>query len=156
MQITSRKNIQIISSAVGFAVLLIISKWLEIKYLVIDYSFEIYASAIALLFTAIGIWIALKLVTPKTETKIIEKEVFVNKVDYFLPNKQKIYELGLSKRELEVLHLMAIGLSNQEIADKLFVSLNTVKTHISRLFDKLGVKRRTQAIEVAKKMAIIN
>ena len=156
MQITSRKNIQIISSAVGFAVLLIISKWLEIKYLVIDYSFEIYASAIALLFTAIGIWIALKLVTPKTETKIIEKEVFVNKVDYFLPNKQKIDELGLSKRELEVLQLMAIGLSNQEVADKLFVSLNTIKTHISRLFDKLGVKRRTQAIEVAKKMAIIN
>lgn len=156
MQITSRKNIQIISSAVGFAVLLIISKWLEIKYLVIDYSFEIYASAIALLFTSIGIWIALKLVTPKTETKIIEKEVFVNKVDDFLPNKQKIDELGLSKRELEVLQLMAIGLSNQEIADKLFVSLNTIKTHISRLFDKLGVKRRTQAIEVAKKMAIIN
>ncbi|RZL62048.1 MAG: DNA-binding response regulator, partial [Pedobacter sp.] len=79
MQITSRKNIQIISSAVGFAVLLIISKWLEIKYLVIDYSFDIYASAIALLFTSIGIWIALKLVTPKTETKIIEKEVIVNK-----------------------------------------------------------------------------
>jgi ATP/maltotriose-dependent transcriptional regulator MalT len=64
-------------------------------------------------------------------------------------------KLGLSNREIEVLQLMAAGLSNQEIANQLYVSLNTVKTHSAKLFEKMDVKRRTQAIEKAKRLQII-
>ncbi len=113
-----------------------------------------YAGAIAIIFTSLGIWIALKLSKPKIETKIVEKHIFKIK-DEFVFNAAAFDELGLSKREVEVLQLMANGLSNQEIADKLFVSLNTIKTHISRLFEKMEVKRRTQAIEIAKKLSLI-
>lgn len=114
--------------------------------------FEIYAGAIAFVFTILGIWLALKLSKPKT----IEKKVYQDKIKEFVFNETTFNELGLSKRELEVLQLMAIGLSNQEIADRLFVSLNTIKTHISRMFEKMNVKRRTQAVERAKKLALIS
>ena len=70
-------------------------------------------------------------------------------------NITAIETLGLSKREIEVLQLMAEGNSNQEIAAHLFVSLATIKTHISNLFEKMEVKRRTQAIEKAKRLALI-
>ncbi|RZJ48668.1 MAG: response regulator transcription factor, partial [Flavobacterium sp.] len=100
--------------------------------------------------------LALKLAKPKIETRIIEKEVFINRVDEFKFNRAAADNLGLSDREIEVLELMANGLSNQEIADKLFISLNTIKTHISRIFEKMDVKRRTQAIELAKNLSIIS
>lgn len=151
----SSKNRQLIYYSVAFAVLFGLLKWIEYQFLVTNYSFEIYASAIALLFTSLGIWIALKLTKPKTTTIILEKNIFSHHNNDFKPNEKLILQLGLSKRELEVLQLMAQGLSNQEISENLFVSLNTVKTHISRLFSKLNVKRRTQAIEMAKKSAII-
>lgn len=118
-----------------------------------QHSFEIYAGGIALIFTMLGIWLALKLSKLKIETKVIEREVIMNGFEF---NQSAFDALGLSKRELEVLQLMATGLSNQEVADQLFVSLNTIKTHISRLFEKLDVKRRTQAIEKAKKLALIS
>ncbi len=151
----SSKNRQLIYYSVAFSVLFGLLKWIEYQFLVANYSFEIYASAIALLFTSLGIWIALKLTKPKTTTIILEKNQFLSNSNNFKPNEKLILQLGLSKRELEVLQLMAQGLSNQEISENLFVSLNTVKTHISRLFSKLNVKRRTQAIEMAKKSAII-
>ena len=151
----SSKNRQLIYYSVAFAVLFGLLKWIEYQFLVANYSFEIYASATALLFTSLGIWIALKLTKPKTTTIILEKNQFLSNSNNFKPNEKLILQLGLSKRELEVLQLMAQGLSNQEISENLFVSLNTVKTHISRLFSKLNVKRRTQAIEMAKKSAII-
>ena len=151
----SSKNRQLIYYSVAFAVLFGLLKWIEYQFLVANYSFEIYASATALLFTSLGIWIALKLTKPKNTTIILEKNQFLSNSNNFKPNEKLILQLGLSKRELEVLQLMAQGLSNQEISENLFVSLNTVKTHISRLFSKLNVKRRTQAIEMAKKSAII-
>jgi ATP/maltotriose-dependent transcriptional regulator MalT len=123
--------------------------------LIIQHSFEVYAGAIAVVFTLLGIWIALKLARPKTETKIFEKEIFIP-TSHFIFNQENFDRLKLSKRELEVLRLIADGCSNQEIADRLFVSLNTIKTHITRLFDKLEVKRRTQAIEKAKKLSLIS
>lgn len=148
----------IIVYGLSLAFLLFLLKWLEFKFLIISHSFEIYAGAIALIFTVLGIWLALKLTKPKVETivveKIIEKEVFVNNTDFEL-NETEITKLGLSKRELDVLQLMAKGLSNTEIAEQLFVSLNTIKTHTSNLFDKLDVKRRTQAVEKAKLLSII-
>lgn len=150
----SLKNRQIIYYSIAFAVLLGLLKWIEYQFLIVDYSFEIYASATALLFTSLGVWIALKLTKPSP--KIIKEENTLSlKSDHFKCNDVLILQLGISKRELEVLQLMAQGLSNQEIAEQLFVSLNTIKTHISNLFAKLEVKRRTQAVELAKKLAII-
>jgi len=125
------------------AMLLFLLKWLELRFIIINHSFEIYIGAIAIIFTGLGIWLALKLARPKIETVIVEKEIY------------ELNKLNLSKREMEVLQLMSEGLSNQEIALRLFVSLNTIKTHSSKLFEKLDVARRTQAVDKAKKLNII-
>lgn len=113
-----------------------------------------FTGAIAFVFTALGIWLALKLAKPKTV--VVEKEVavYVSETE-FVRDEAALEQTGISPRELEVLELMAEGLSNAEIADKLFVSLNTVKTHSSKIFEKLDVKRRTQAVEMAKRLRII-
>ncbi len=108
-----------------------------------------------MLFTGLGIWLALKLTKPKINTVIVEKEIFLNPPDQFILNREEIKRLNLSNREMEVLQLMAEGLSNQEIASRLFVSLNTIKTHSSNLFEKLDVRSRTQAIDKAKRLSII-
>lgn len=140
---------------VSLAILLLLLKWLELRFIVINHAFEIYIGAIAFIFTSLGIWLALKLSRPKVETRIIEKEIFVNHTDNFVLNQSELIKLGLSKRELEVLELIASGLSNQEIAERLFLSLNTIKTHSSRLFEKMEVKSRTQAAEKAKRLNLI-
>lgn len=154
MLMPAKKYTQVILYGVSFAVSLLVVRWLEIRFIIMQHAFEVYAGAIALIFTGLGIWLALKLSRPKIQTQIIEKEVY-RLADDFVFNQKAFEELGLSKRELEVLQLMAKGASNQEIADQLFVSLNTIKTHSSRLFEKLEVKRRTQAIELAKKLSLI-
>jgi len=116
---------------------------------------------IALLFTLLGIWVAVKLFRPKKEItiiekeKIVEKEILVPASATFVQNQKAIDDAEISAREMEVLQLMANGLSNQEIADNLYVSVNTVKTHITNLFFKLEVTRRTQAVEKAKRLSII-
>lgn len=139
----------------GLALLLFLLKWLELRFIIFDHALEVYMGAIAVLFTALGIWLALKLTRPKVETVIVEKEVYVNTNAEFVFNEAEAARLGISKRELEVLQLMAQGLSNDEIAKKLFVSLHTIKTHSSKLFEKMDVKRRTQAIEKAKRESLI-
>ncbi|TND05367.1 MAG: ATP-dependent transcriptional regulator, MalT-like, LuxR family [Bacteroidetes bacterium] len=139
----------------AMAVLLFVLKWLELRFVIIDHSFEIYVGAIAVFFTGLGIWLALKLARPKVNTVIVEQKVYVNNTAHFQPNEAEIGRIGLSKRELEVLQLMSEGCSNQEIASRLFVSLNTVKTHSSKIFEKLEAKRRTQAVEKAKRLNII-
>lgn len=108
-----------------------------------------------MLFTGLGVWLALKLSKPKIETIVVEKEVYLAKPENFVLNTSIVSQLELSKRELEILGLLAEGHSNQEIAAKLFVSLSTVKTHNQNLFEKLDVKRRTQAVEKAKRLSII-
>ena len=138
----------------AMAALMFLLKWLELRLIIFDHAFEIYVGAIAAVFTGLGIWLALKLSKPKVETIVVEKEIYVRS-DSFLLNEQALNSLNLSKRELEVLQLMAEGLSNHEIAERLYVSLSTVKTHSRNLFDKLGVARRTQAIDRAKKLFII-
>ena len=131
-------------------------KWLEYKFVIIDHALEIYIGAIALIFTALGIWLTLKLNKPKLQTIVVEKEVYLQKPDTdFVPDENQLNKIGISKREWEVLSLMSKGLSNQEIANQLYLSLNTVKTHGSNLFLKLDVKRRTQAIEKGKRMGLI-
>lgn len=125
-------------------------KWLELRLLMMKHSFEVYAAIIALLFTLLGIWLASKIIKPKTI--VVEKQIMTAE---FVFNESEFIQLGISRRELEVLQLMAHGCSNNEIAEKLFVSESTVKSHAARLFEKLDVKRRTQAIDKAKKLSLI-
>jgi NarL family two-component system response regulator LiaR len=140
---------------VALAVLLFLLKWLEWRFLVLDHAIEIYSGAIAVLFTGLGIWLALRLAKPKISTVIVEKEVYITPAAVPVINEKEMARLGLSPREMEVLQLMAEGLSNQEIADRLFVSLNTIKTHSAKIFEKMDVRRRTQAVDMAKKLKII-
>jgi two-component system, NarL family, response regulator LiaR len=147
--------------SISLAFLLFLLKWLELRFIIFDHSFEIYIGFIAIIFTSLGIWLALKLSKPKIERVIVEKElvvekeVYVTRPDNFILNTSLISQLEINKRELEILALMAQGHSNQEIAAKLFISLSTVKTHIQNLFEKLDVKRRTQAVEKAKRLNLI-
>lgn len=150
------KNRLVILYGLSLAGILFLLKWLEFRFVIMDHSFEVYIGAIALIFTSLGIWLAIKLVRPKTETVIVEKEVFISKPAVgFIPDDKTLLRIGISKREWEVLAGMSEGLSNQEIADRLFVSLNTIKTHCSNLFEKMDVKRRTQAIEKGKRLGLL-
>jgi len=150
-----RKHGATIIYSISLAFLLLLLKWLELRFILFDHSFEIYIGFIAVIFTALGIWLALKLSKPKVETVVVEKEVFVTRNETFILNTSLISQLELSKRELEILSLMAQGHSNEEIAKTIFVSLSTVKTHNQNLFIKLDVKRRTQAVEKAKRLNLI-
>lgn len=149
------RNKATIVYSVSLAFLLFLLKWLELRFIIFDHSFEIYIGFIAVIFTGLGIWLALKLSKPKIETVVVEKEVYVARDENFVLDTSLVSQLELSKRELEILSLLAQGHSNQEIAEKLFVSLSTVKTHIQNLFEKLDVKRRTQAIEKGKRLSLI-
>ena len=128
-------------------------KWSEYRFLVLEHSFEIYGGLVAATFAALGIWLGLKL-TGRPE-RVVIKEVPVPSGEPFLPDDKKREALGITPRELEILELIAQGMSNREIAEKLFVSENTVKTHSSRVFDKLGAKRRTQAVQLGKELGLL-
>lgn len=149
------KNKQIIIYGASLAVLLFLLKWLETRYILLDQQLDTYLGIVSVLFTALGIWLALKIQKPKVETVIVEKKVVLTIGPDFILNEEEVRRLNLSKRELEVVRLMADGLSNQEIASKLFVSLNTIKTHSAQIFEKMEVKRRTQAVDMAKRLGII-
>ena len=133
--------------------LIIILQLVEYRFLVLSYSFEIYGAVIAAIFAAVGIWLGLKLT--KTEQVVVVKEVPVLTPATFTLNEAKLGDLGITPRELEILELIAKGLSNRGIAERLFVSENTVKTHSSRLFEKLSAKRRTQAVQIGKELGLI-
>ena len=105
----------------SMALLLFLLKWLELRFIIMDHAFEIYAGAIALLFTVLGIWLALKLTRQKVKTIVVEKEIHVQRNGPFTLNEMELQKLGISKREHEVLKLMAEGLSNNEIAEKMFI-----------------------------------
>lgn len=128
--------------------------WMEFRFLVVQSDYEIYLAFLAVFFLLFGIWVATKINVQKAKTIIIEKEILIPETAFIL-NENERQQRNISQRELEVLTLMAQGMSNQEIADKLFVSLNTIKTHSTKLFEKLEVKRRTQAIETAKKLQLL-
>lgn len=133
--------------------LIVILKLVKYRFLVVEHSIEIYGALIALLFAGVGIWLGLKLTRPKE--KLVIKEVPVSNAGPFTVNEARLLELGITRRELEILGLIARGLSNREIAEALFVSENTVKTHSSRLFDKLSARRRTQAVQLGKEFGLI-
>lgn len=159
--------------SISLAFLLFLLKWMELRFIIIGHSFEIYIGLIALIFTSLGIWLALQLSKPnsgsyRAGTLVVEKEVYVTRHETlpdtlpaagrqadFVRDSSLVARLELSKRELEILGLLAQGHSNQEIATQLFVSVSTVKTHNQHLFEKLEVKRRIQAVEKAKRLNII-
>ena len=143
---------EILLYGVGGGLLIALLKVIEYRFLVVEHSLEIYGGVIALLFAAVGIRLGLTLT--RTKEVVVVREVAAPPLP-FAPDAGKVAELGITPRELEILQRIATGLSTREIAEALFVSENTVKTHASRLFDKLGVNRRTQAVHVAKRLRLI-
>jgi len=134
-------------------VLIAVLKWTEYRFLVIEHSIEIYGGLTAAIFAVLGIWLGVKLTG--TKQKVVVKGVPVPAGEPFIPDEKKRENLGITRRELEILELIAQGMSNREIAEKLYVSENTVKTHSSRVFDKLGAKRRTQAVQLGKEFGLL-
>ena len=150
-------------------VLIAVLELVEYRFLVLEHSLEIYGGLVALLFSAVGIWLGLKLtrrtvvvreVPVRVEVPVevpveVQVEVQVPVAGPFVRDGAQLARLGITPRELEILEAMAAGLSNREIAERLFVSENTVKTHAARLFDKLSARRRTQAVQRAKEAGLI-
>ena len=153
MSAVSRKQtlVHVLIYGLSGGVLIALLRFLEVRFLILEHSVEIYGGLIAALFSGLGIWLGLKL-TRKKEVVVIKE---VPATQPFSLNEARVRDLGITKRELEILELIARGMSNREIAEKLFVSENTVKTHSSRLFDKLSAKRRTQAVQIGKEMGLI-
>jgi DNA-binding CsgD family transcriptional regulator len=136
-------------------ILITVLKWSEYRFLVIDHSIEIYGGLIAATFAVLGIWLGLKLTRTRERIVVQEVPVAAEAPIVFIPNEKKREDLGITRREFEILELIALGMSNREIAEKLYVSENTVKTHSSRVFDKLGAKRRTQAVQLGKEFGLL-
>ena len=139
-------------------VLVALLKLIEYRFLVLEHSLEIYGGIVALLFSALGIWLGLKLTRPRE--RVVIREVVRDPEPGVLPgpfvrDESRLEQLGITPRELEILEAIAAGFSNREIAERLFVSENTVKTHTARLFEKLSAKRRTQAVQKAKEAGLI-
>ena len=134
-------------------VLVALLKFIEYRWLLVEHSIEIYAALVAAVFAGAGIWLGLR-ITGRRETVVVREVMVTAPVD-FVRDEGKVESLGITPRELEILALMAAGLSNKEIGTKLFVSENTVKTHSSHVFDKLGARRRTQAVQMGKVLRLI-
>ncbi|HEY5746238.1 MAG TPA: response regulator transcription factor [Chryseolinea sp.] len=139
---------------VFMAILVFALKWLQWKYLITDNASDVYVGLIAVFFTLLGTWISTQLAKPKIQTVIVEKEVYRSPSGDFTINETELKKLNLTTREYEVLQLLTQGSTNAEIADKLCLSLSTVKTHVSNLFVKMDVKNRTQALEKAIRLKI--
>ncbi|MBV8518605.1 MAG: DNA-binding response regulator [Acidobacteria bacterium] len=143
-------------------VLIAFLKVIEYKHFIHEYPSELYGGLVAILFTALGIYFGLRWTRPKEIVVVKEVEVpapapVVSAAlsEPFVLNAERLRELGITQREHEILGLIAEGLSNREIAEKLFVSENTVKTHSSRLFEKMSVNRRMHAVQKAKSLGLI-
>jgi DNA-binding CsgD family transcriptional regulator len=133
--------------------LIALLQWSEYQFLVIDHSVEIYAALVAAVFAALGIWLGGRLTRPRVP--VSAEPVPAPAPPTFAPDQSRRGDLGITRREMEILELVAQGMTNREIAEKLFVSENTVKTHCSRAFDKLGARRRTQAVQMGKKFGLL-
>lgn len=130
-------------------------KWLQWKFLIVNNAIDIYVGLIAVFFTFLGIWVANQISRPKIKTVVVEKEIKVPEPNSYIPNECELKKLNLSAREYEVLQLLAKGKSNAEIGEELYLSIHTIKTHVSNLYLKMDVKSRTQAMDKAKRLKII-
>ena len=135
--------------------LIAVLQLIEYRFLVVEHSLEIYGGLVAIVFSALGIWLGLKLTRRRDTTQPAGAAPIPATATAFAVDRARLEALGITPREHEILELIAAGLSNREIAERLFVSENTVKTHSSRLFDKLQAKRRTQAVQLAKEAGLI-
>lgn len=136
--------------AVAMALLVFLLKWLQWKYLITDYSLDVYIALIAVFFTLLGIWIATQLTRRKVDTVVVEKHVYADEAF----DEAELNKMNLTSRERGVLELLVKGYTNAEISDKLFLSVSTVKTHVSNLFLKMDVKNRIQAVEKANRLKV--
>jgi len=137
--------------------LIAILRYTEYRFVIIEHSLELYGALVAILFAAFGIWLGLRITRRRDAIRetVVVKEVPVPAPKTFAPNAVRQQSLGITARELEILTLVARGLSNREIATELFVSENTVKTHCARVFEKLGAARRTQAVQCGKELGLL-
>ena len=135
--------------------LIALLKAVEYRFLVVEYSVQIYGGLIAAIFAGLGVWLGLRITRPPLPAPTVVTILAAPAPTPFVRDAAQVETLGVTPRELEILEQIAEGLSNREIAEKLFVSENTVKTHSSRLFDKLNARRRTQAVQIAKEMGLI-
>jgi NarL family two-component system response regulator LiaR len=146
-----RKHVLLYGLVLG--VLIAALRLIEYRSLVVEHSVEIYGGLVAAVFASVGIWLGLRL-TRRIESVVV-REVMIPAPVNFVRDQSKLESLGITRRELEILELIAEGLSNKEIAARVYVSENTVKTHSSRVFDKLGARRRTQAVQLGKELRLI-
>jgi NarL family two-component system response regulator LiaR len=136
-------------------------QYTEYRFVIIEHSVELYTALVAVLFATFGIWLGLRITRRREIIRetVVVKEVLVAAeaptLEPFAPKTARQQTLGVTARELEILTLIARGLSNREIATQLFVSENTVKTHCARVFDKLGAARRTQAVQRGKELGLL-
>jgi len=151
VELGMRKHVLLYGLLAG--VLIVVLQLVEYRWLVVEHSVEIYGGLVAAVFATLGIWLGLRL-TRRGETVVV-REVMVPAPVTFVRDQTKLESLGITPRELEILELIAEGLSNKEIATRVYVSENTVKTHSSRVFDKLGARRRTQAVQLGKELRLI-
>ena len=149
-----RKHVLLYGLVAG--VLIATLRFIEYRWLVVEHAVEIYSALVAALFAALGIGLGMRLTqrTRPTERVVVREVLLAATVD-FVRDETKLASLAITPRELQILELIATGLSNKEIAARVFVSESTVKTHSSRVFDKLGARRRTQAVQMAKAARII-
>jgi DNA-binding CsgD family transcriptional regulator len=155
MTIDRRALRDIVLYGIFGGVLIALLKLIEYRYLVIEYSASIYGGLVAVIFSAVCIWLCRMLRKTKKVESVVIQEVQVPLSAPFELDTANLARLGITPREHEILTLIAAGLSTREIASRLFVSENTVKTHSSRLFDKLGARRRTQAVQIAKDQRLL-
>lgn len=130
-------------------------KWMQWNFLIMENAIDIYMGLLAILFTMLGAWIASQLIKPKKHTVFVEKQILIHKSTEFRLNQAGLEKLNLTNREYQILKLIVQGYSNSGIAEKLFLSLSTIKTHVSNLYVKMNVKSRFQAIALAKEMNIV-
>jgi two-component system, NarL family, response regulator LiaR len=138
--------------------LVAVLQYTEYRFIVIEHSVELYGALVAVLFAAFGIWLGRRITRARESIRetVVVKEVPVQAPRQpFAPDTAQQQALGVTARELEILNLVAKGLSNREIATQLSVSENTVKTHCARAFDKLGAARRTQAVQRGKELGLL-
>ena len=134
-------------------ILVAVLRWAEYRFLVLEHSLEIYGGLVAVTFAVLGVWLGRRFAGAGNRRAVVEKPAPADAP--FAPDEKRRGDLGITRRELEILELVAQGLSNREIAGKLFVSENTVKTHCSRAFEKLGARRRTQAVQLGKQLGLL-